>query len=127
MPMTCALRASVLVIVLAVGATAPSWWRYASPRVYKTASSPDGSWSVTVFRQREHAFPLKEGVEVTVVVTDSSGRILLRKVIDSRDVWEDVDLRYRDVICKNDEILVGPDWWDGKQSTYYRITKRDTQ
>ncbi len=119
------LLGCTIYVVLAAVIAAPSWWRYLSPRVYKTASSPDGSWSVTVLRQRKYANPLREGIDVSIVLTDATGKTLLRKTIDTRDLWHDVDVGYRDVICRNDEVLLGPQYWDGTQLTYFKMNKRD--
>jgi len=119
-------KMTIAISVVTVAALLMSWWSYLRPQVYKTVTSPDQSWSVTVLRQRSK-IPLMEGVDVIVVVTDRNGRTLLKRATDNRDLWEDVDERYPDVICKDDEILLGPDYWDGRQSTYYRIAKRDLQ
>lgn len=102
-----------------------AWWQM-RPHVYRKAISPDGSWSVTVLRKRS-APPPMEGVDVIVRVHDAKGRILLNRVIDNRDLWSDVDDRYPNVACGNDEIKIGPEWWNGKETTYWCLKKTDLE
>jgi hypothetical protein len=111
------------ILVLLLGFILGSFWTYTRPQIYKQARSPDRSWTVQVFRK--HTPPYLEGVAVIVRVIDSKGDTVLNKVIDHRDLWMDVDERYPEVICENDEIRVGPKWWNGTEFDYYRIRKTD--
>ena len=111
----------ILIVLLPIIAY---WWRTTQTHVYKSAISPDGSWSVTVLRKHT-APPPMEGVNVIVRVKDSDGKTIFEEVIDNRDLWADVDGRYPDVICENNEIKIGPKWWDGDKFTYYTINKKD--
>jgi hypothetical protein len=121
------MKRKILVIAAALLLTAVSWgWWQMRPHVYRTATSPDSSWSVTVLRKRS-APPPMEGVDVIVRVRDAKGNILLDRVIDIRDLWTDVDDRYPDVTCGNDEIMIGPEWWTGKEMAYWRLKKTDLE
>lgn len=116
---------SVLIVLIMVSCLAWAWW-VMRPRVYRKATSPDATWSVTVVRKRT-ALPPIEGVDVIVQVEDARGQIVFEQTIDNRDLWSDVDDRYPEVVCQNDEIRIGPRWWDGKQSTYFRLRKKDLE
>jgi hypothetical protein len=109
---------TVLILFLIAGVW---WWNFTRPHLYKQATSPDGSWSVQVHRR--HTFPYLEGVDVIVTATRQDGTVLFHDVIDNRDIWQDVDEQYRDVICENDEIRLGPEYWDGTNHTYFVIKK----
>jgi hypothetical protein len=115
----------LIAVVLVVAIISWGWWQM-RPHVYRTATSPDGSWSVTVLRKRSAPPPL-EGVDVIVRVPDPKENILVDRVIDNRDIWSDVDDRYPDVSCSNDEIGIGPGWWNGKEMAYWRLTKTDLE
>jgi hypothetical protein len=112
----------ILLIVLLVAIA--YWWRATQAHVYKSSISPDGSWSVTVLRKHT-APPPFEGVDVIVRVNDSDGTIILEETIDNRDLWNDVESRYPDVICENNQIRIGPKWWNGIEFDYYRLNKKD--
>jgi hypothetical protein len=93
--------------------------------VYRYAVSPEGTWSVTVFKERVSLFrePLGEGVNVIVRVQDREGRILFHERIDQRDLWLDVDQRYPEVIIDEEKILIGPDYWGPNQ--FFALEKKD--
>ena len=74
-------------------------------QLYRQATSPDGTWSVQVHRR--YTFPLFT-VDVIVTAKRQDGTVLFHHKIDNRDLWQDVDQRYPDVICTNDEIRIGP-------------------
>ena len=111
---------SVLCLIASVSAVLAMAVANFSPQLYKQATSPDGSWSVQVHRCQ--TFPM---FNVDVIVTEllEDGTVLFNDRIDRRDLWEDVDERYPDVICENDEIRLGPSYWDGTKLTYFTIKK----
>ena len=111
---------SVLCLIASVAAVLAMAVANFSPQLYKQATSPDGSWSVQVHRCQ--TFPM---FNVDVIVTEllEDGTVLFNDRIDRRDLWEDVDGRYPDVICENDEIRLGPGYWDVTKLTYFTIKK----
>jgi hypothetical protein len=96
---------------------------YTRPHVYRHVTSPDGSWSATVLRQR--VSPYLEGVDVIVRIEDQDGQTLHEARIDNRDLWEDVDERYPEVLIDNDRLRLGPKYWDGQREGYYELRRRD--
>ena len=96
---------SVLCLIASVAAVLAMAVANFSSQLYKQATSPDGSWSVQVHRCQ--TFPMFN-VDVIVTALLESGTVLFNDRIDRRDLWEDVDERYPDVICENDEIRLGP-------------------
>lgn len=97
------------------------------PQLFLAGRSPDGTWAVEVWRMANDAYPLRDGVEVIVVVKDAQGNELLRRRIDERDRWEDVEKRYTEVIITNMTIKVGPHWlrYNPANPSYYTIRKAD--
>ncbi len=92
---------SICLLALAGGV---EWWQFTRPHVYRKAVSPDGSWSVTVLRQR--VYPYVQGVDVIVEIRDRTGQLLDRETIGNEDLWEDVDEMYPMVECTNDSVHV---------------------
>ena len=119
-------RSRQTILVLFALATACGFaWNHYTPHVYKVATSPDHSWSVKVIRQRHLGIPVYSPVDVTAVVADSAGKELLRTTFDTVDLWQDVPTHYSDVICQNDKILIGPEYWDGTRFGHLEIMKAD--
>jgi hypothetical protein len=118
-------RTLLAILAVMVAVAGAIWVRWTSPKLYKTAVSPDSTWSDRVLRQRNWFYPAIDGVLVTVEARDSKSRVLSHLIIDNRDRWEEVEERYPEVICRNDVILVGPRWFDGDSARYFRINKRD--
>jgi hypothetical protein len=81
-----------------------AWWNMFRPQIYLHATSPDGTWSATVIRQRTSFVGL---TDVTLLVHDETGRIRWQQRIDERDIWEDVDERYPNIWIDNDRVRVG--------------------
>jgi len=110
----------IIIIALAVGA---SWYAETRPQIYKSAVSPDGVWSVNVYRQR--TFPWFEGVAVIVEIKDNKNRVIYKETIDNRDVWQDVEERYPELVCTNEEVKIGPGFWDGQKRTYFVLKRKE--
>jgi hypothetical protein len=115
----------VFLILLLLGAASGLAWHYYTPQVYRTATSPDHSWTVKITRQRQLGIPAFSPVDVTAIVANSAGKELLRTTFDTVDLWSDVPTHYSEVICRNDRILIGPEYWDGKGFGHFEITKAD--
>ena len=103
------------------------WWNHIRAHVFRCEISPDGSWSVTVLRQKDNVIPFTEGINVTVQVEDAAGNLLTRRVIDNVDIWSDVDDKYPDITIDDERIRIGPGYWDGEKRTYFELTKNDLE
>jgi len=79
---------------------------------------------VTVLKKKNLCYPVLEGVAVIVRIKNSKGEVLFDRVIDSCDLWRDVETRYFDVVCENDEIRIGPKYWNDGKTVYLRINKK---
>ena len=112
-----------MVIVAALAATARGWWIV--PKHYKSATSPDRSWSVEVTRRRNACYPFADGIIVAVIVRDSTGHVLRSEEIDETNRWEGVESHYAQVEYTNDAIRLGPAWWDGRVYGYWVARKAD--
>ena len=111
---------AILIIALAVSGF---WYFTTQPQIYKSAVSPDGVWSVNVYRQR--TFPWFEGVAVIVEIKDNKNRVIYKETIDNRDTWQEVKERYPELICTNEEIKIGPGFWDGQKNTYFVLKRKE--
>jgi hypothetical protein len=99
------------------------WWDFSRPHVYRHAVSPEGTWSVTVLRQRVP--PYVEGVDVIVRAQDLRGRVLYHEKIDNRDLWPDVDDRYPEVSIDERTARIGPGYPDGEAEGYFVLRKAE--
>lgn len=97
------------------------WCRYTSLHVFKLAINPKDNLIVSVLRQRNWAYPVKDGVDVWVMVSDKDRNRLLRRKIDTCDRWQDVEVQYHDVLFNDGQILIGPEYWDGEKLSYYKF------
>jgi hypothetical protein len=114
-------------IVMATGlamfaACALAWWDLDRPHVYRHETSPDGSWSVTVLRQRQP--PYVESVDITARIQDNMGRVLFDEKIDNRDCWSDVDADYAVVMIDDERVRLGPLDWQ-KAGVHFELLKSD--
>lgn len=78
-------------------------------------------------RQRHLGIPAFSPVDVTAVVTNSAGKELLKTTFDTVDLWRDVPTHYSEVICKDDKILIGPEYWNGTSFGHFEISKAGLQ
>lgn len=83
---------------------------------YKKTLCKDNAWEIILYRKK--TFFGLGGVEVRLMVFDEKENILFNKVIDNRDVWEDVEIRYNDLVCNKYEIKVGPMYWDKNKEKF---------
>lgn len=79
------------------------------PRLHASAESPDGAFTVKVYRQRVFSLTHSE-VEVIAEVYDRQGELLLEREIFSEGWWHEMDLMFRKVSFVGDEIRIGPKW-----------------
>jgi hypothetical protein len=80
----------LLLLACGVGLPLVAWSYLTMPEVFRYAVSPDGSWSAAVIRQQTSLF---EGVDVSLIVRDRSGLMLWQRLIDTPDLWQDVETR----------------------------------
>jgi hypothetical protein len=45
-------------------------------------------------------------------IQDQAGRVLWQERIDERDMWEDVEERFPELVIDDRRVRVGPDYWD---------------
>ena len=83
-----------------------------SPRLYKTAGCPDGSYTAAVYRRKTSWLCPAECIEVIVEVHDGQGSVAQSERVTSLDVWSDMDSRYSEVHCSGDAVRIGraPDY-----------------
>jgi hypothetical protein len=91
------------------------------PELYRTCTSSDDGLVLNVYRAITP--PYVEGVDVIVTVEAADGRRVCRRVIDNRDMWNEVDTRYSHVLCEKDRFVVGPEWWNGSRMTDFVLAK----
>jgi len=91
-----------------------------SPRLYKTAGCPDGSFTAAVYRRKTSWLCPAECTEVIVEVHDGQGNVVQSERVTSLDVWSDMDLRYPEVHCNEHTIRI-----DGAREGYpYEVRRR---
>ena len=112
----------IVLLVIPVGAAA-AWWAFTAQYVYRHVAAPDGSWQVTVLRQRVP--PYIGAVSVIVRAIDASGELLHEQRIDNRDLWLEVEERYPVVEMDNAHFRAGPRWWNGQESTFFILNKSE--
>jgi hypothetical protein len=78
-----------------------------SPRLYKTAGCPDGSFTAAVYRRKTSWLCPGECVEVIIEVHDGQGSVVQSERVTSLDMWSDMDLRYPEVNCNEDTVRIG--------------------
>lgn len=105
--------------ILVVGGSA-AYYAATRPRLYEQCESPDGSWTVKVYR----SWGLLS-VRVSVKAASSDGSASFERAIDSRDDFADVEDRYSDISCENREARIGPKYWDGTRFGYFVVRKDD--
>jgi hypothetical protein len=76
------------------------------PRLHASASSSDGALTVNVYRKRIAPFP-SHGVDVIVKIYDKQQKLIYENTIGGDAVWDELNLLYREIIFKDDEIRVG--------------------
>jgi hypothetical protein len=97
------------------------------PRMYTASESPDGTLSVELYRKKATWLCPSDCVDVLVRVRDNQRKVLYEDRIYQVDMWDDVnDGRYSEVLFHDDEILVGPNYYGGKQfgdGSYYVVRR----
>ncbi len=90
-----------------------------SADLYATAVSPDGSWSVYLYRQWD------PDVVVTLTIKGNRGGAeLYSEVIGRLDAWSDVEAEFGDVFITNEIAGAGPIGGDRLNPTLYHIVRK---
>lgn len=101
---------SVLLIICVAGAiTFNRWFGPLDnfPRLYKTATCPDGSYTAAVYRRKTTWLCPANCIEVIVEVHDGQKSVVQSERVTSIDVWDDMDIRYPEVHCSSETIKIG--------------------
>jgi hypothetical protein len=70
---------------------------------------------VSVYRQRALAFPSPEGFDIIAKVHNPNGDMVHEARVYQLDLWKDMDDgHYAEVICTDEEILIGPGHYGGE-------------
>ena len=117
------LRAWLLVVFIIITgiiiSAMLSLWKISSPQLFRTATSPDGSWTVEIWRQAVFGYPYNQEVNVFMVVKNADGQVVKRENIEIVDLWEDVETRISECQITNTEIRIRYTYGD------YIVTKAD--
>jgi len=90
---------------------------------YKSATSPDHGWSVTIYRRRTSILPFAP-VDVFATVEMTDNHVSHRMYLYQLDMWHDIDDYYSDISCSNDRISIGPN--DPLSGGYFILLRADT-
>lgn len=102
------LAAPALILVFLAGAWAYFLWPVdASPHLYRSAKSPDGVWTVNLYRR--HRPPgLGDTVDISVRVYDRQGGLVFERSLYIVDSWKQAEDYCSDIVFENEEIRLGP-------------------
>jgi uncharacterized lipoprotein YbaY len=91
------------------------------PRLHASAQSPDGTFTVKVYRKRVSLPPSSE-IDLIAKVYDRQSNLVFEKKIFQEGMWSELNDLFRNIIFDGDKILIGPsfdpDW-------YYIIERAD--
>lgn len=90
--------------------------------IVNTSISSDGKIVVSVMGVPNRLYPLVDGVDVVVIAATHAGETTIKKTIDTCDRWGDLKTQYRDIFFKDDNVFIGPEYWNGKKFTYFVIS-----
>lgn len=83
------------------------------PRLHASATSPDGTLRVMVYRKRLAMRPIFPRMGAVARIYDQDGRLVYDKTIYSDDDWDDtVGEAYKEISFTDDEIRIGPGAYD---------------
>ena len=93
------------------------------PRLHASAQSPDGAFTVKVYRKRISLLPSSE-IDLVAKVYDRQGNLIFEKKIFQESMWNELDNLFRNIFFDGDKIRIGPsfdpDW-------YYVIGRTDLE
>ena len=78
------------------------------PRLHASAQSPDGAFTVKVYRQRVSLGPPE--IDVIAKVFDPSGKLIYEKRIYQEGMWSELEHLFRNITFEGEEIRIGPRW-----------------
>jgi hypothetical protein len=77
------------------------------PRLHASAQSPDGAFTVKVYRKRV-SHPPAPRIDVIAKVFDQQSNLIYEKKIYDEGSWSELDNLFRNITFENDEIRIGP-------------------
>jgi len=80
------------------------------PQLEASAVSPDGTFSVKVFRQRSPSHSWYLGAEMHVRVYDDRERVVYEKMIGIDGAWSELDDAFQDIKFEGDTICISQLW-----------------
>jgi hypothetical protein len=80
------------------------------PRLVSSATSPDGSLTVEVFRQRDPSYSLYVGAVMHARVYDGQNRLVYEKLIGSDGAWNELDDAFEEIVFEGDHIRISQLW-----------------
>lgn len=75
------------------------------PQLVSSALSPDGSFIVKVFRQRDPSYSWWRGAEMHVKIYDLEGRVLYHKMIGGDGAWDELDHAFEEIRFEDRDII----------------------
>ena len=115
------LAASVLTATFLAGTLAYIFWPVdTSPHLYKSAASPDGAWTVQLFRKyRSRVW--QHPVDILVRVNDRQGNLIFEKSLYIVDTWSQPEEYCSEIIFDGTKIILGPGAMSGDGPGAYVI------
>ena len=80
------------------------------PQLVSSATSPDGTLLVKVFRQRNPSYSWYVGAEMFARIYDNQGTLLYEQMIGSDGAWSEVDNAFEDIKFEDDVIRISQLW-----------------
>lgn len=91
------------------------------PRLHASAQSPDGEFTVKVYRRRVSLPPSPE-IDLVARVYDARGNLIFEKEIFGESMWSELDTLFRNILFDEDTIRIGPSF---DPAWYYVIERKD--
>jgi len=97
--------AAVVVVLFGVGVWL--WVREVRrPELFKSCTSPDGTWSVEIYRASQG--PLFSTSDLFARVALRDGSASYERSLYNLDMWEDAERKFHDLVCGDLEARLGP-------------------
>jgi hypothetical protein len=83
---------------------------YYRPRQVASATSPDATLTVKVFRQRDPSYSLFYGAQMYARVYDNQNRLMYERMIGSDGAWSELDNAFEEIVFVGDRIHISQLW-----------------
>ena len=80
------------------------------PRLVASAMSPDKTFTVKVFRQRDPSYSLFFGAKMYAKVYDSQNRLVYERMIGSDGAWSELDGAFKEIAFEGEDIRISQLW-----------------